>query len=186
MAKSECTTVPIEKTEHDYYTIWKGPREGLIAAGICTADQFPEGRKRVLGGILDGAGPGRPILDATLAPDGLWLTRRSRDGVYEHRKLKSLKQLKLEKQAQIAQEELEWVKDPEALRKQMRVCALFMDVLLRYASGEFEILRRGETRVWLEPEAFQRLVKLRSQVLSIVENAKICERRNRPDLRLVH
>ena len=65
----------IVKWEDPYLTIWTGTQEELISQGVCTPEQFPAGRKRVLRD---------PTFDPTLEDRNDWETRRILGRICEH------------------------------------------------------------------------------------------------------
>jgi hypothetical protein len=179
----------IERVENEYGISWSGTRDALIATGICNPEQFPEGRKRLIEDNLAMEGvPGDATWEAWLAKT--WTTRRLRGGIYSHSRSKPRRQVQenwhREIDRQSRERQLNDVRDPRSLRAPMTLVAdMFMHGLLRYASGENGRDLAGVAPCWMEDESYQRLVQIRSEVMSIVQQARICERAVKPSLRLV-
>jgi hypothetical protein len=54
MAAKKCNTAPgIVIADSEYWTKYRGTKEALIAAGICTEEQFPVTPKRMREGDMD-------------------------------------------------------------------------------------------------------------------------------------
>jgi hypothetical protein len=71
MAAKKCNTAPgIVIADSQYWTKYRGTKEALIAAGICTEEQFPVTPKRMREGDMDSLTDG-------------WRLRRHKGGVFE-------------------------------------------------------------------------------------------------------
>jgi len=64
-------------------------------------------------------------------------------------------------------------RDPEKFRQTLLEAAAPLDLLLFYASGDYERSTAGEAHFWLHTDALQRLMELRGTILSMIENAEV-------------
>lgn len=124
---------------------WKGSREALIAAGVCTTEHFPAAPKRTTWGNA-----GRP---------DFWHTRRVKGKLYEHSRPKTRDEDSVPGRSTGA-------KSSEDFRAQIRAGAHVLLHLVKNHAGPFG----------LEQSAYERVVALHSELLSIADTAPICRR----------
>lgn len=169
MAVEQCSTTPIEIIPADSgtWTLYRGSKDQLIAAGFADASYFPEGRKRV-------KHCGEPYSEHR----AWWSIKKIRGERFELRKDHEYRPLPKPKAEQYS---------CLALFKDQAVFSanISLDIVTMRLSGKAEFSEYGETTIWIDEQSMQDVLCAGARLAEAIRAAKVVCRRKEPHLTLV-
>lgn len=169
MAVEQCSTTPIEIIPADIgtWTMYKGSKEQLIAAGFADESYFPKGRKRV------------NYCDGPYSEDRRWWSIKKIGG-----------------NRFVLRKDHEFRRPPKPKDERYSCPAIFKDraifsmkmctdVVTMQLSGEAELLEYGEKTIWIDEQSMQDVLCAYARLTETIRVAKVICRRKEPHLALV-